>query len=649
MRNYIKVLFKIRENFLGEFFVRFIYLFLIILGIALTFVVFDKYNVFLKFLLFPSVLLLFGFFFLSVFFNRRKIEFRKYKIDYLIISFILLFCIFNSFYFSESKIEGGHDQGSYSESGILLAKTGSLYINPAKQPFAYTIPGWHLYPNGMLRHHFLPGNAVFLSVFYKLFGFMGIEIANSFLLFFSLTIIYFLIKKNKNWRAGLFWLLFFSFNFYTIYFSRATYVENLQLLFVWFYVYLFIKGYLKKNFQYFIYAFIPLALLATVRLEAFLYFAIYFLLVFYFVVLKRKFNINLKKWKRYLVVFLFGVLIIGDVFIFNPSIFSTIVSTIKIVGPGAKLAHGSPEDIPYSQQIFVWIALFYMFTPVFFVTLFLGILNFFREDRKTKKTLLLIVILIFPQFAFLIRPGIAFYLPWAMRRQWSVFIPFVFLLFSLFLSNKKFFIGNKFKKLSLAILGTILFLILSLPGFSILFLKQGKGVLQFEQKVASNFRKDDLVIFWDRYQYENWGPPLYFLYGTNVVFDRSPAFDPQIYALIIKNYKNVYIATSRPPHLTLDHPYFFEEIKHIKTFNSEIFKFLGDSCDVRRYLVWPKTFEGYHQIKELCTVNNPTTKVIDYQINLNIYKINDSFKKEFVEKYYDSSYKITKETKNIWH
>ncbi|GAI12254.1 unnamed protein product, partial [marine sediment metagenome] len=76
-------------------------------------------------------------------------------------------------------------------------------------------------------------------------------------------------------------------------------------------------------------------------------------------------------------------------------------------------------------------------------------------------------------------------------------------------------------------------------------MKEGNGILQFEQKVASYFKPDDLVIFWDRYQYENWGPPLYFLYDTNVVFDRSPAFDRQIYALIMKKYKNVYIATSR--------------------------------------------------------------------------------------------------------
>jgi len=275
-------------------------------------------------------------------------------------------------------------------------------------------------------------------MFYNLFDFKGIEFANSFLLFFSVLIIYFLIKKVKNWKTGFFWLFFFLFNFYTIYFSRATYVENLQLLFVWFYVYLFVKGFLKKDFQYIAGAFIPLSLLITIRIEAFFYIIVYFFLVFCFL-FRRQLEINIKKSIKYLIPFLFGLLIIINIFIFDPSIFTTIIDTIKIAGPSAQLALGLPTDIPYNQQIFIWITLFYMFTPAFLLALFLGILNFFKENKKTKKLLLLIVILILPQFMFLIRPGIAFYLPWAMRRQWAVFIPFVFLLFVLFLSNYKIF------------------------------------------------------------------------------------------------------------------------------------------------------------------------------------------------------------------
>ena len=642
MWRFIKNLFKIENNFLEEFLTKFIYLSLFIFGVAVTLVVFRKYNTFLNLLSFFIVVII-TFAFLFIFLNKDKFEFKENKIDYLIISFILLFCILNTFYFSEGSIEGGHDQGTYLESAVLLANTGDLYTNNI---IVSSFPGFSLFQKG-IRHHFLPGGATYLSVFYKLFGFRGFAIANSFLLFLSVSIIYFLCKKVKNWRTGVFWLIFFLFNFYTIYFSRATFVENLQLLFVWLYVYLFIEGFLKKDFQYIAYAFFPLALLTTVRLEAVFYIIIYFLLVFYFV-LRKKFEINIRNRIKYLVPFLLGFLIIGNVFIFDPSLFSVIIGNIKAAGVGTSLAWSPPENIPYNQQLFIWTTLFFMFTPAFLLIIFLGILNFFKEDKDTKKIILLIAVLIAPQFSFLIKPGIAFYLPWAMRRQWAVLIPFVFLLFSLFLSNYRNVFAETSKKIFLVSVGLI-FLIISIPGFSILSLKEGNGILQFEQKVASYFKPDDLVIFWDRYQYENWGPPLYFLYDTNVVFDRSPALDRQIYALIMKEYKNVYIATSRKPNQALGHPYFSGQERHIITITSPHFRFLGGSCDVRRYLIHPETFRGYYQIRELCEKNNPPADIRDYKIELNIYKLNEKFKKEFVKLNYDPNYKINRKTKNLWH
>src|SRR6266403_2194459 len=86
-------------------------------------------------------------------------------------------------------------------------------------------------------------------------------------------------KYIFNWKTAFAWVLLFLLNFYTIYFSRSTYVENIQLLFTWFYVYLFIVGYKNKNFNFIISAFIPLMLLMTVRLEAFMYIPMYIILL----------------------------------------------------------------------------------------------------------------------------------------------------------------------------------------------------------------------------------------------------------------------------------------------------------------------------------------------------------------------------------
>ena len=70
---------------------------------------------------------------------------------------------------------------------------------------------------------------------------------------------------------------------------------------------------------------------------------------------------------------------------------------------------------------------------------------------------------------------------------------------------------------------------------------------------------------------------------------------------------------------------------------------------MRSYILWPETFKGYSQIGEVCRTNNPPIKLGDYQIRLNIYKIDQEFVREFVEKYYDPNYKITGESENIWH
>jgi len=640
----MKDFFVIKGNFLESLIIRVGSLLLLIFGVALAFTVLEKYLIFQMLLPFMLIMVII-FVLLFTYFNKHTIELKKYKIDYLIIGFILLFCIINSFHFSEYLIEGGHDQGGYLESGILLAKTGSLYLDPEENPIAYAVPGFWPYPNGLLRHHFIPGNAVFISIFYTLFKINGIAIANSFLLFFSASIIYFLVKRIRNWKAGIFWLLFFLINFYTIYFSRATYVENLQLFFTWFYIYLFIRGYLKKDLTYIIYSFAPLILLLTVRLEAFLYVIIYCLVTLFFIFR----GVKGKSWLRCLIPIFFGVIVIVSLFIFNPSFLDPALDFIRSNKLSAQLTWESKEFVPFNEQVFFFISQFYMFTPVILLAVFLGILNLFREEKRVKKIILLIAILILPQFAFFYRPGVAFYLPWFMRRFWAVLIPFVLILLVLFISNNRNIIKIYFKKL-FVVLTVLVFLTVSIPGLSILFKAYGKGVLDFDKKVASYFSETDLVIFWDRYGYENFGPPLYFLYDTNVAFDRMPAFDPQIYALIMKNFKNVYIASSIQPWEDLLHPYFTDQAHYITNISSSKLKLYHLTCDVRRYLAYPRTFIGYYQLRYLCNKNNPPVKTTEGIIDLSIYKINNEFVDQFILENYDPGYIIEKPgTKNIWH
>lgn len=644
----------IKGNFLEEFLVKFIYLFLIILGIGLNLVVFDKYTLFLNLL--PFFLLTIISLSLSlIILNRNQIKLITNKIDYLVVLFVLLFCIFNAFHFYESKIEGGHDQGGYFETALLLSKTGHYYEDYSERPVSLITPGYRIYPDQKTRWHFIPGGPVYFSLFHYLFNLKGFPIALSFSLFLSVSIIYFLCKRIRNWKTGMFFILFFLFSYYTIYFSRATWVENIQLLLTWFYIYLLVYGYQNKNVNYLLYAFLPVSLLMAFRLEAILYVSVYILVFFYFLFLRKGgFKFEKKSLPLIISILIFGLSIIASVVIFDPSaiIFGeqsaiqTILKTIK--SPQADIAWGLKEFVPYNEQIFQWVFLSYLFGPHFLLIFILSLLNFLNENKKTKKVILLVSFLILPQFVFLVRPSIQLYIPWAARRFWGVFIPYVFILFALFLTNPRNIAKTENRILFLFLIISIL-IVSCLPGLSILTLAEGKGILNYEKEIASNFNRSDLVIFWDRQGYENWGPPLYFLFGTNVVFDRAPAFDKEIYALFMKDYENVYIATSRKRNEKL-YGYFEDQVKYIKTINSPPLKFLrASTCHTGKFAVQPGIFESYYQIRDLCTKNNPPTEIENYQINLNIYQINSSFKEKFIKENYDPNYQVTQESKNIWH
>ncbi|MFA5134775.1 MAG: hypothetical protein WC505_03190 [Patescibacteria group bacterium] len=639
-------LFHINKNFLENLFIRSIVIILGIFSIALCCAVLDAYTFFQAAL--PALCLLAAVYSIAVIVvNRKAIQFKNYRIDYLTICFILLICTISSFYFSEYLIEGGHDQGGYLESGILLAKTGSLWLDPAETPFAYAVPGFFPYENGLLRHHFVPGNAVFLSIFYSLFGISGIKVANCFILFFSTSLIYFLLKRVKNWKIGVLWVIFFLLNYYTLYFSRSTFVENLQLLFTWFYVYSFVRGFQKKQFGWIVFSLVPLVLLMTVRLEAFLYIIVYCLIVIVFL-FRKTVKINFRHWWKYLLPVLFGVAVLLSLLEFDPSFLDPALSFIKDNQVEASLAWGPAEYVPYNQQVFIFASMFYMFTPVFVMIFFLGVVNFFQEERVVKQKLMLVFFLILPQFAFLLRPGIAFYLPWFVRRYWAVFFTFAFILFACFLVNKSGLLHRASRKIFITIT-VLLFIIISLPGITMLLSANGGGMLEYEEKIASHFTENDVVFFWDRYRYENFGPPLFFLYDTNVAFDRIPAFGKEIYASIMKEYDNVYLASTKE--LTGDsiHPYFDGHLEFVEKMTSSIMKIAGSTCDLRKYLTTPSLFRSYAQFEGDCTKNNPPLPSSTAQISLNLYRVEGQFVQEFISQYYDENLTVDSKTKNIWH
>lgn len=636
MKGYIEKFYNVEDSFL-ERLISIIFLALLILFIVgIVSAISNMYDRFLKYLSLLIFIILANLtIVIFVNYENIKADIQKNRFTYIVIAALLLFSIFNSNFFSEIKIEGGHDQGVYLENAISIVKNMNLSLDNI---ITISYPGFWIFEDNKILSQFLPGYPIFLSMFYYLFGFKGFAIANAVLLFFGASFLFFLGKNIRDIKTGIFVLSFFILNYYTIYFSRATYIENLQFALIWSSVYMFMIGYNKRKLNWIVYGSIPISLLLLVRIEAFLYIIVYMILIYYFKYIRKWCTNDDRHYTNILLVL--NLLIFSSyilyVYLFNPSIISSFIyDYIRMVisNPTNTLTKTS---LPYSEQFFIWLYMFYVFLPIGVVLMtILGIINALC-DAKIRDKLILVTILILPQFVFLIKPGIAFYLPWFMRRFWPVLLPYIFLIFALFLTNK-----NNFPRRLKLIVAIVLLLITLTQSSNIITFSNGKGIIDFTKTVSSNFDSNDLVIFWDKYQYENFGPPLYFMYGTNVVFDRGPAFDPQLYATFMNGYKNIYIVTSRGPNKSISHPYLQTgSVQFIKTLRSENIKMISEnSCNVRELIVYPERFRTYYQIQDMCIANNPPTEKTNYTITLNIYKIKNP--REFYLLYYNHSYPTT--------
>ena len=166
MLSSIKQLFKMREgqNLVEESFVRFTYLFLFILVLALISVVADSYRPFMT--VFPFIVVV-GVAYITTFIlrNIQSFNLRNLRVDILIITFILLFSVWNGRYFSERILDGAHDPGVYFETAIQLAKTGTYYQDYSRKPIILSLVAFTPRENNKTRSDFLEGIPTYFSFF----------------------------------------------------------------------------------------------------------------------------------------------------------------------------------------------------------------------------------------------------------------------------------------------------------------------------------------------------------------------------------------------------------------------------------------------------------------------------------------------------
>ena len=578
-----------------------IFFFIILLSVGLT--IFNLYIIgMILFIAWAVIFLIFSFYLLFKYI--REHDFFKIAIILIaIIAFFLAFC-----FFSDYGIEGGHDPGNYFQTAAHLSKTHSFLISYQN---AITYPGTIIFKQH-LTNQFPPAYPVFLSYFYFYLSLYGVKIATSILMVLSLICLYLLFmqfKSNKTGKIfGLVLLIFFVMNYYTLTFFRSTYIEGFYLFLVLFLFLVTLKG--MENPLYFIPGFITVGLIIISRPEAILNLIIYSALAFY-LIFKGK-----KSTKRLIIpIFIIISLSIIVLSLYNLFVNPFLITNFSNIANSFKNSADLVGDVPaFNKFIFNFDYVLAIFSPIgFILMLIFSMVGFKRLSRVLKYKSIILIILIAPQIVYIINAGIAFYLPWFMRR----FFPTVFILALLL-----FFlvISNSFSKRFKLILIVLLLFINILPTSQILLYKEYGSTSFLDSFNPPNI--NSTFIFLDRFGAENYASTLFFTKGYQTIYDRTPVMDEKLYACLLFNKSEIFVVTTK---ITPYGNFTFLGISLNKTnlvYNfSYKSNYIQGSCDVRRYVYNPEFFTGYGDIFNDCKINNPPTNVLEREDKVFIYSL----------------------------
>ena len=428
MRGYISALSEIEEDFLETLITRLGFIISLILVVGFSLLVYDKYSLFMTLL--PLIVLVTLLYITYILIKNKfslSLDFKRNKTSYYVSLIVLLLCLLNILFFHERWIIHGYDPGMYAQIGAYLVEHETHFI---KDRFAKTFSGV-LEKNGRLVHGISPLYPVYLSMFFKYFSLTGFALGNSILHFVGIMTVFFILKKIKSERSGIFFVIFFTLNYYTLYFSRSTWGENLLFFLLWSGVYQFLKGIQSNRLDNCLYAGLPISLLLVTRSEGIAYVMVYILAFLYHVILKRlRFASIASVLVLVLLIFVVHLkLTYNEQIMDNTSKLAKFASNRVLERTVDITSHGKK----FNEQIFIFYYLYSIFNPVGLVLMgLLGTLNIFKESRQLRRFIFWIIILILPGIGFLYRPMVAMWIPWAMRRYWGVVIPLVIMLFSIF-------------------------------------------------------------------------------------------------------------------------------------------------------------------------------------------------------------------------
>ena len=485
----------------------------ILIAIATAFAIFGLFNIFRNILLplFVTCILFYISQDASKIHIRSICQFLDKKTAILLIILLTLFIYI--FLNPNLLLIGTYDTSVYIFSAANLAKTGSLIL---EDKIIWSYLGFFPTPsnNKIFTSQFLPGYISFLAIFYQSpNNLITLFFGNSLLVFLSLIFIYLVsMEISHNKRASLLSIFFFLVNYVTVWIGRWVLTGPLHLFLIWLGLFLIIYGYNKRNLDMSLLSFLPISLLSLVRPEGILYllsFSLSILLILY------KFKMNRIRYEinYFIVLFIASFVIFNCIMLYyyynninNIYLYQNLLaSLVSILGRFLGLGGRAQAPINYLQQYYP----FYIFLVFMAYNLMPFLILSVFSSRKIAFKMFILILSVAPSFTFLVKQLTRISHPWCMRHFWPVFIPLIFLMASIGISNV--ISNNKYRVIIVSIL-TLLLLVQSLPVLlspSIVLTPNELG------GIASMFDQNDVII--TSLFNKGLAEPLYFFHGLKAI------------------------------------------------------------------------------------------------------------------------------------
>lgn len=523
-------------------------------------VAFALFGFFTKITVFIVLLLgVFSFFLDTFFLLRSRFSRADFSWRGLFVSFFLVLVFASTVFFHHDVPRGRDPMGFLSAAQQLTLHKTLSFSDVFTHPFH---PFRLVREPNIFTSQFFPGFVVYLGSF-MLFGGVSAALASGALVAtLSLMAMFFIGKRITGFWAGTGMIMLLGTSYLFLWFPRRTVSENLFMFFLWFAVFLFIRGYQQKNIRSLFLAFFPLSLSLLVRVEGLsLFFS--FLGVFLGVFLARDFSKHRKfGWPEFLLLifsfsptvllpiyfFRFGdqyllssfthgsllqimpfgiaaIVLLPLFLLFSPKIFSFIqrypkyfstifLSAILVVAVLFLFFRFSPQDFvswKHYRTIFVFETFLRYGFGVVFAFIFLGLFK-----RWFQKEHLLLTFLLLPFAVFFLDPLIALDQPWFMRRFFSAVIPFFFLLVTHVLIRIFAKKPTLFPKIFFVM---ALFQIFFYAPIS--FQRDHAGVSRELDRFAATHSRDAVYIMTPGWDWQQWAYALHYIYGFQIL----PNFD----------------------------------------------------------------------------------------------------------------------------